>query len=141
VVGIVRVVVEPTDAATGEIVENALVRVFATPNEEGERQYSPALNSPTDRSLYFAQFELDRAGVWAIDVEVDSDLGREVAITQTEVRSRSRSGSNTVIGTAIFGLVSLGFIGGSLWLWHSSKKARARRDAAQRMGQGPTAVG
>jgi hypothetical protein len=141
VVGIVRVVVEPTNAATGAAVEHALVRVFATPNEEGERQYSPALNSPTDRSLYFAQFDLDKPGVWAVDVEVDSDLGREIAITQMEIRPRSRSGDNTLIGTAIFALIGVGFIGSGLWLWHSSKKARARRDEMQRSGHGPTTVG
>ena len=141
IVGTLQVIVEPVNASTGEPVTDALVRVFATPSEEGERQYSPALNFPSDRSIYFAQLELEHPGTWTIDVEIDGPLGREIAITETSIRSRSRSGDNIILGTALFTLVTVAFAGGGLWVWYSSKKARARRDAAHRMGHGPTGAG
>ncbi len=137
IVGTLRVVVEPTDAETGLPVENALVRIFGTPPAEGERQFSPGLNSPTDRTVYFGQLELEEDGVWTIDVEIDADQGRAIAIAQATIHERTRSGDNTLIGTIVFILVSAGFVGVGTWLWYSSKRARQRRDAIRRSGGRP----
>jgi hypothetical protein len=138
VVGSVRIVVAPVDTATGEPVQNALVRIFATPPGEGERQYTPGLNSPTNRSLYFGQLELDSAGAWTIDVEIDAPQGRALAITQMTIHERARSGRDTqIVGTAVFLLVSLAFVGGGTWLWWSSKQARSRRAAIRQSGGKP----
>jgi hypothetical protein len=137
-VGSVRFVVVPVDTATGQPVENALVRIFGTPPGEGERQYSPGLNSPTSRSLYFGQLELDSAGAWTIDVEIDAPQGRSLAVAQTTVNERARSSRDSqIVGTAVFVLVSLAFAGGGAWLWWSSKKARSRRAAIRQGGGKP----
>ena len=137
VLGTIRIVVEPVDAETGLPVENAIVRVFGTPPDGGERQYSPALNSPTDRRLYFGQIVLEDAGVWTIDVEIDSPIGRSIAIAQTTIYGRARSSNGALVGTALFVLVSGGFAGGGVWLWYTSKTARRRRDLINKAGGGP----
>lgn len=137
IVGTVRLIVEPVDRETGLPVESALVRIFGTPEEEGERQFSPGLNAPSDPSVYFGQLELEEPGVWTIDVEIDADQGRAIAITQATIHERARSGSSTLIGTILFVLVSGAFVGAGLWLWYSSKKARQRRDAIRQAGGRP----
>ncbi len=137
IVGTVRIVVIPTDAATGEPVENALVRIFGTPPEHGERQFSPGLNSPTDRTRYFGQMQLEEAGAWTIDVEIDADQGRAIAVSQATIHDRARSGTSTLVGTLMFILISGAFVGSGFWLWYSSKRARRRRDEIRRSGGTP----
>lgn len=137
ITGTVRFIIEPADAETGEPIENAIVRIFGTPDDDGERQFSPGLNAPSDRTVYFGQLEIEHAGVWTIDVEIDADDQQALAISQTTVHERVRTGSNTLIGTILFILVSAGFVGVGVWLWYSSKRARARRDAIRRQGGTP----
>ena len=127
IVGISRFAVRIVDRETGEDVGDARVQIFGTPSEEGERQYSPALNSPFDPIFYLAQLDLENEGVWAIDVRVESELGEGVTVMSLQVRPRVRSGTGSGWGTALFLLVSASFAGGVAWLWYSSKKARARR--------------
>ena len=95
------------------------------------------MNSPTDRTLYFAQLELEEGGNWTIDVEIDSDQGRALAVMQTEIHERTRSGSSTLIGTIIFILISAGFVGVGTWLWYSSKRAREKRNSIRAAGGSP----
>jgi hypothetical protein len=137
VVGTIRIVIEPVDAETGLSVENAIVRVSGTPPGDGERQFSPALNSPTDRRLYFGQIVLEVAGLWTFDVEIDAPQGRAVAIAQTTIYGRARSSNGPLVGTILFILVSGGFTGGGLWLWVTSKAARKRRDLISKGGGNP----
>ena len=141
IVGSVRIIVEPVETATGEPVTDAIVRVFGNPSEEGERQYSPALNNPRDPSFYIAQLELEDAGEWIIEVEVDAEPGRTVVFGPTTIRERARSGSSTLVGTILFILISVGFVGSGLWLWFSSKKARARKAAMIAAGRRPKSYG
>ena len=122
--GIVRFAIRIRDPQTGEDLDDAIVRVFGTPSERGERQYTPALNSPFDPIFYLAQLELENAGIWAIDVEVESELGSGVTVLSLQVNSRTRTLTGSGWGTALFALVSFVFIGGASWLWYSSKKAR-----------------
>lgn len=137
IVGTLQLIVEPTDAATGQPVENALVRIFGNPPEKGERQFTPGLNSPIDRTLYFGLLELEHAGVWTIDVEIDADQGRALAIAQATIHERARSGSATVIGTILFILISGAFVGAGTWLWYTSKRARRQREEMRRTGRTP----
>ena len=76
--------------------------------------------------------------MWTIDVEVESDLGVSLAITQIEIHDRARGGDNTFIGTVLFILVIVAFVGAGVWLWYTSKKARERRNAIRRSGGRPT---
>jgi hypothetical protein len=128
IAAIVRFAVRVRDAATGEDIDDALVRVFATPSEKGERQFSPALNSPADPVYYLAQLDVDFEGIWAIDVEVESALGNGSTVMSIEVESRGRSATGNGWGQALFALVSLSFAVGIGWLVYSSKKALKRRD-------------
>ena len=137
IVGSLRVVVEPADAETGQPVTDAVVRVFANPREEGERQYSPGLNSPATPNDYMAQLEIEHQGVWDLEFEITGDLGTTTTFVQTFVRARARSGSNTTVGTVLFVLLSAAFAGGGGWLWYSSKKARARKESLRARGLQP----
>ena len=123
IVGISRFAVRVRDSRTGVDVEGAFIRLFGTPAEQGEKQYSPALNSPVDRVFYLAQLELEHAGVWAIDVDVDSELGTGVTVMSLQVGSRARSDAGGW-GAVLFLVVTLAFVGGIAWIWYSSKKAR-----------------
>ena len=129
--GIVRFAVRVTDRATGDDIDSAVVRVFGTPSEQGEKQYSPALNSPFDPVFYLAQLEFIGAGIWAIDVEVESELGSGTIVFSLRVNPRTRGTIGSGWGTGLYLIVILVFTGGGLWLWYSSKKARARRLARQ----------
>ena len=120
------------NAATGADIDDALVRVFGTPSEKGERQYSPGLNSPFDPVYYLLQLDLEHAGVWAIDVEVDSELGSGTTVMSIEIENRGRTGESLAWGSALFALVTLAFASGIVWLWYSSKKALKRREEQQR---------
>lgn len=130
VVGILRFAVRIRNAETGEDIDDAIVRIFGTPSEKGEKQYSPALNSPFDPIFYLAQLELEHAGIWAIDVEIESELGTGTTVMSLRVDPRIRGGSGGVWGTVLFGLIGLAFVGAGTWLWYSSKKARKSRTRA-----------
>ena len=123
-VGIVRIAVRIRDPRTGEDIDDAIVRVFGTPSEQGEKQYTPGLNSPFDPVFYLAQLELENAGIWAIDVEVESELGSGATVLSLRVNPRTRGVTEGNWGTILFLLVSLAFVSGASWLWYSSKKAR-----------------
>lgn len=125
--GISRFAVRVRDSKTGQDIDDAIVRIFGTPSERGEKQYSPALNSPFDPVFYLAQLELEHAGVWAIDIEIESGLGIGTTVLSLPVGSRTRSATGTGWGTALFLLVTLAFVGGASWLWYSSKKGRQRQ--------------
>lgn len=123
--GTTRFAVRIRDAETGEDIDDATVRVFGTPAEKGKKQYTPALNSPFDPVYYLAQLDLDDAGLWAIDIEVDSELGSGVTVMSIQVGTRSRT--STTGGSILFALISLSFVIGIGWIWYSSKKALKRR--------------
>ncbi len=128
ITGTSRFAVRVRDAVTGEDIDDAKVRIFGTPSEEGEIQFTLALNSPFDPIYYLSQMDMENAGPWAIDVQVESDLGQGSTIMTVQVNSRERDGTGGVWGSALFGLVILSFAAGITWLWYSSKKALRRRE-------------
>ncbi|MBF07080.1 MAG: hypothetical protein CL741_07415 [Chloroflexi bacterium] len=132
IVGTSRFAVRVRDKVTGVDVDNAFVRLYATPSEKGKKQYSPALNSPFDPIYYLAQLDLEHVGVWAIDVEVDSELGSGRTVMSIQVQPRQRSGSGNDWGSGLFILVILAFALGISWVTYSSKKALRQR-AEQKM--------
>ena len=132
IVGTSRFAVRVRDNVTGVDVDNAFVRVYATPSEKGKKQFSPALNSPFDPIYYLAQLDLEHAGIWAIDVEVDSQLGTGRTVMSSEVQPRQRSGAGNDWGSGLFILVILAFALGISWVTYSSKKALRQR-AEQKM--------
>ena len=78
--------------------------------------------------FYLAQLEIEHSGVWAIDVEVESELGNGATVMSILVADRNRSAESGAAGQALFALVTLSFIVGVSWVWYSSKKALKRRD-------------
>ena len=127
IVGTSRFAVRVRDKVTGVDIDNAFVRVYATPSEKGKKQYSPALNSPFDPIYYLAQLDLEHAGVWAIDVEVDSELGSGRTVMSIHVQPRQRSGAGNDWGSGLFILVTLAFVLGISWVAYSSKMALRQR--------------
>jgi len=132
IVGTSRFAVRVRDKVTGADVDNAFVRVYATPSEKGKKQFSPALNSPFDPIYYLAQLDLEHPGIWAIDVEVDSELGSGTTVMSIQVQPRQRSGTGNDWGSGLFILVTLTFVLGISWMTYSSKKA-LRQKAEQKM--------
>ncbi len=128
IAGIARFAVRVRNAETGEDIDDAIVRVFATPSEKGEKQYSPGLNSPFDPVYYLTQLDVEYPGIWAIDVEVESSLGSGLLVMSINVVGRGRAEADSFLTEILFALITLSFVVVFFWLRHSSKKALARRD-------------
>ena len=126
--GILRFAVRVRELETGEDIDDAIVRIFGTPSEQGEKQYSPALNSPFDPVFYLAQLEFGSAGIWAVDIEVESEFGFGTTVLSLRVNSRTRGAAGSGWGTVLYAISSLAFVSGGLWLWYSSNKARRRQN-------------
>lgn len=125
IIGSISYAVQVHQRETGANVPDAIIKVYASPSEHGERQVAPALNSPDDREYYVARLEIEEAGVWAIDVVVDHhELGEESLILATEVFGRARGGDNLVVGTILWVLVSIAFVGITFYLIRKSRRAK-----------------
>ncbi len=127
IVGTLTYAVQVHTKDDDEPVEDAIVKVYGTPSEHGNRQVAPALNSPVDREYYVGRLEIEETGVWAIDVVVTHpELGEETLVLATEVFDRARGGSNLVWGTLLWLLVSLGFLGVVFYLIRKSRGVRLK---------------
>ena len=125
IVGTLTYAVQVHNRETDANVPDAIVKVYATPSEHGERQVAPALNSPVDREYYVGRLEIEEKGVWAIDVVVEHpELGDATLILATEVFDRARGGSNLFLGTILWVFVSIGFAGAVFYLVRKSKRAK-----------------
>ena len=125
IIGTLTYAIQVYDRETGANVPDAIVKVYATPSEHGERQVAPALNSPADREYYVGRLEIEEKGVWAIDVVIEHDeLGDETLVLVTEVFERARGGSNLFLGTILWVLVSVAFVGVAFYLVRKSKRSK-----------------
>jgi nitrate reductase NapE component len=131
VVSSVQVIIELTDAETGAVIDDAVVKVYGTPSDEGQRQVSPALNSPATPKYYQANIVLDNPGLWAFDVDIEGPLGDQRITYSSEVHQRSRAGTSLLLGTLMFALVGVAFVGGIGYLWWSGRRNR-RQLSSQR---------
>ena len=119
---------------TGEHVEDARIRITGR-HQQGSAtaQFSPGLNIPTDRRFYDANFDLDDAGVWDFEVEVESDEGEGRIVTPISIARRVRGDSLGIPGTMMFILVSVALFGGAGWITYTArKKQRIRRERVGR---------
>lgn len=126
VVSSVQLIVELTNVETGAVIDDAIVEVYGTPSEEGERQVGPALNSPATPRYYQANIVLEHAGLWAFDVDIDGPHGTERVTFSAEVQERARAGTSIALGSLIFGLVMAAFMSGVGYLWWSGRRNRRR---------------
>jgi len=120
---------------TGEPVEDARVRVTGRHSEGlGEALFSPALNIPTERHFYDANFDLVHAGIWDFDIEVESDSGTGSVETPVSIARRVRGNGLGIPGTMMFLLVTGALFGGGGWITYTArKKQRIRRERARRV--------
>ena len=138
IVGTLTYAVQVHNRETDASVPDAIVKVYATPSEHGERQVAPALNSPVDREYYVGRLEIEDKGVWAIDVVVQHhELGEATLILATEVFDRARGGSNLVLGTILWVFVSIAFIGVVFYLVRKSKRAKIELERVRNQPQQP----
>ena len=125
IIGTLTYAIQVYDRETGANVPDAIVKVYASPSEHGERQVAPALNSPADREYYVGRLEIEDKGVWAIDVVIEHDeLGDGAVVLVTEVFERARGGSNLFLGTILWVLVSVVFVGVAFYLVRKSKRSK-----------------
>jgi hypothetical protein len=125
VAGLVLFEVSVTRTGTGMAAEGLQVRLYAQPAQGGDLQTARALSTPDRSGLYTAKLEMDRAGIWGVQVDVSLSpdappLGR----LEFDVEVRARARSSPALGTAVWALVTAAIVGGSVWLWYSSRKAR-----------------
>ena len=136
IIGTLTYAVQVYDRETGANVPDAIIKVYATPSEHGERQVAPALNSPADREYYVGRLEMEEKGVWAIDVVVDhSELDESTLTLATEVFERARGGSNLVLGTVLWVFVSIAFVGVTIYLVRKSRRAKIELERVRNRAQ------
>jgi len=119
---------------TGESVEDARVRVTGR-HQEGSATplFSPALNVPTERHFYDANFDIEDAGTWDFEVEVESDAGEGRVRAPVSIARRVRGETLGLPGTMIFVLVTGALFGGGAWIAYTArKKQRLRSERADR---------
>ena len=128
--GAVHVTFEPTMAATGQPVEDAMIGVLAKDAEGAERYQVRAVNTPQERQYYDANITFHEAGEWTLVVDVEQpgtgSATFEVPMTVVPQQIPARG----VAGTLVFVLISGALVGGVLFVWYQSRRALARRGRA-----------
>ncbi len=127
VVGIVHfeVVVFRTD--TRKPVRELQLRVHGDPPSGGDRQTSRALDTLDRPGIYAGNLDMERAGTWSVSVDVVSTPDTPPVSLAFPVEIRARVRASTALGTLVWALITVGIVGGAVWLWWSSKKARRAR--------------
>ena len=138
IIGAISYAVQVHERETGEIVPDAIVKVYASPSEYGTKQVAPALNTPDDREYYVGRLEIEEAGVWAIDVVIEHhELGNSTITLATEVFERSRGGDNLVVGTILWVFVSIAFVGIIFYLIRKSRRAKTELERLRNQPEHP----
>ena len=128
-VGIVHFSVTPLEAATGAVVSDASVTLTVRRGPDRRPILARAVNTPAAPQYYDANITFATAGDWSMTVEVRSDeLGEANAVWPLRV-DEQRITPNSAGGYVLLGIVIL-LVGGSVHLWLSSRRARARRGPA-----------
>ena len=119
-VGQVHFVVKLKEAATGEPVDGAIIKLRAD-HEEEESIEVRVLNTPDDIESYHANMTLIESGVWTFVIDVNKEglepISLEVPVLVTEPPLPAGEA-----GTFVFIMVFLALIGGILFLWNKSRK-------------------
>ena len=124
--GRVQFVVTVLDSATRQPVPDAsvLLRVKHELDEAGG--WGLAVNTTGIPERYDAQMNLDKPGVWEVNVEVASSLGKvSVEIPSVVIRSPR----NYSDGTFVFAGIMIVLTGGFGYLWWSTRREERKRSA------------
>lgn len=112
------------DGTNNTPISNARVFIKANNKTTGKEGWAIALNSPVTPQWFKASVTLDSPGIWALSVEIESDLGSTaVSLPDVEIHSPKRQ----LGGSVIYGLVLLTIIGVVIYLWRSTKKLTNNR--------------
>ena len=119
-VGHVHFIVKLTEAASGEPVDGAIVKIRAD-HEEEESIEVRVLNTPDDIEAYHANMTLPESGLWTFILDVEKEgldpISVEVSVPVAEPRLPAGEA-----GTFVWIMVFLALIGGTLFLWNKSRK-------------------
>ena len=131
--GIVHFSVSLADAETGSPATGAAV-TFAAKGPEGVPRLGPlpAAGAPEDPQVYGVDLDLDRRGIWIINVEIDGPLGQADLDRTLEVSaSRGRTWAWVLFGPVVILLFGA-------WAWRRSRGSQMR-GGGQSGGRGPLA--
>ena len=107
------------DGATNTPISHARVLIKTHNKTTQEEGWAIALNSPVTPQWFKASVSLDTPGIWALRVEIESDLGLiTVPLPNVTINSPERQ----LGGSIIYGLVLLTIIGVVIYLWRSTKR-------------------
>ena len=126
--GAVHLTFEPTNAATGEAVEDAMIEVLAKDAEGAERYVVRAVNTPGERQYYDANITFHEAGEWTLVVDVERPGTGTTTFTVPMTVAPQHIPAREVAGTVVFLLISAALVGGVVLLWYQSRRALARRE-------------
>ncbi len=119
-VGQVHLTLKLSEAATGEPVDGAIVKIRADHDEEESIEVR-ALNTPDDEETYKANMTLMESGVWTFVIDVDKE-GLEPISFEVPVLVAEPALPAGEAGTFVWILVFVALIGGVLFLWNKSRK-------------------
>ena len=119
-VGQVHITVKLREAATGEPVDGAIVKLRADHDEEESIEVR-AVNTPEDEESYKANMTLMESGVWTFVIDVDKE-GLEPISLEVPVLVAEPALPAGEAGTFVWIMVFLALIGGVLFLWNKSRK-------------------
>ena len=106
------------------VAEEDQSQAIAENKVEGHKGQAIALHVPDKPGRYTARVELDRAGVWEMAVEVNSDRGRVQVGTASHVVPTPRQ--STAGGLVFIGVFTVLVLGVLYLVWSSRKALRQR---------------
>lgn len=122
--GTVDYVIVVAEPGGGPPITDAHVLIHAEHAVEEHQGQAIALHVPDKPGRYTARVELDRAGVWEMAVEVNSDRGRVQIGTASHVVPTPRQ--STAGGLVFIGVFTVLVLGVLYLVWSSRKAIRQR---------------
>ena len=119
-VGQIHFIVKLKEAATGEPVDGAIIKLRAD-HEEEESIEVRVLNTPDDIEAYHANMTLAESGVWTFVIDVDKEGLEPISVEMPVLVSEPPLPAGEA-GTFVWIVVFLALIGGVLFLWNKSRK-------------------
>ena len=127
-VGYVNIALKPTIAATGESVADARILIVAEEAVEEPVFEVVAVNSPDSPTVYRANMKFEEAGNWILHIQVDSPTSGRADFRAPIVVLPAPIEPGLEGGWVFLGIVIV-LVGGSIYLFMSSRRARAAREA------------
>ena len=124
VVGTVHLAVTPLDAQTSLPVSGAKIVIVANDPAGLPKFQVRALNSPAIPQYYDAKLTIESPGLWTLYVAIESSLGEVTFAVPVNVEGKALTSG--IVGTILWLGVTFTLLGGSLYVWRSARRQRAR---------------